>query len=432
MNRRGLLSAGTALAASSAIASPEKRDRFPKSFLWGAATAGHQVEGSNVNADCWVLEHVKPTVYAQPSGDAANSFVLWPVDLDLVKSMGLNAYRFSLEWSRIEPEDGEFSVAMVDHYKAIIDGCHARGLAPIVTFNHYTTPRWFARQGGWTNPKSPQLFARFCGRAARHLGGGISHATTLNEPNLFNLLRVILPSSMTAAFKPMLIAAARASATDKFVAGNAVAPEDVDVMTANLILGHKAGREAIKSIVPQLPVGVSLAMPFDEASGPSSLRDQMRARMYQPWLDAVRGDDFLGVQNYERQVWDAKGRLPATPGAPVNYAGSEVYPPSLAGAVRYAHEATGLPILVTEHGVGTNDDTIRANLIPPALRELRAAMDSGVPVKGYCHWSLIDNFEWIFGYRVKFGLHSLDPVTFKRTPKPSAAVYSAIAKRGYI
>ena len=230
----------------------------------------------------------------------------------------------------------------------------------------------------------------------------------------------------------MLAAAGRATASEKFVAGNAVLPEDVDTMTANLVAGHKAGRDAIKSVRPDLPVGVSLAMPFDEAAGEASLRDQMRVRMYQPWLDAVHGDDFLGVQNYEHQVWDARGRLPTPPGAPVNFAGSEVYPPSLAGSVCYAHGATGLPIFVTEHGVGTNDDTLRAKLIPAALRELRTAMEDGVPVPGYIHWSLMDNFEWASGYDVKFGLHSVDPVTFRRKPKPSAAVYAAIANSNSI
>ena len=166
----------------------------------------------------------------------------------------------------------------------------------------------------------------------------------------------------------------------------------------------------------------------DQAAGTDSMRDTMRDRLYQPWLEAVRGDDFLGVQNYERQVWTRDGRLPSPAGVDVNYMGSEVYAPSLAGAVRYAYQATGVPIIVSEHGVGTTDDKVRARLIPAALAELKTAIDEGVPVKGYCHWSLIDNFEWIFGYKVKFGLHGFDPVTFVRTPKPSAAIYGAIAR----
>ena len=226
----------------------------------------------------------------------------------------------------------------------------------------------------------------------------------------------------------MLEAAAKAQGVAKFAAGNAIEPEDIALSTRHLIAGHKAGREAIKAVRPDLPVGVSLSMFDDVAVGKPAMRDAKRAELYGPWLEAVRGDDFLGVQNYERVLWGEQGRLPAPKGGPVNYMGAEIYAPSLAGAVRYAHAATGCPIIVTEHGAGTSDDTLRAALIPAALRDLKAAMDEGVPVKGYIHWSLIDNFEWISGYKVQFGLHSVDPVSFERTPKPSAAVLGRIAR----
>ena len=401
---------------------------FPKGFLWGAATAGHQVEGNNVNSDVWLLENVKPTAFAEPSRDANNSFELWPADLDLVKGMGLNTYRFSLEWPRIEPEEGLFSIAMLDHYKAMIAGCRARGLTPMVTFNHYTAPRWFAARGGWTNPQAAGLFARFCERAARHLAADIGYATTLNEPNIMNILRVVLPSQVMAAQHEMLQAAARASGSAKFATGNAIDIDDIDTATTNLIAGHKSARDAIKGVRPDLPVGVSLSMFDDQAAGKNSIRDHMRETLYGRWLEAVKRDDFLGVQNYERQVWGATGKLPTPAGVPVNYMGSEVYAPSLANSVRYAHAATGVPIIVTEHGVGTDDDTIRAALIPAALAELKRTMDDGVPVLGYVHWSLVDNFEWIFGYKVHFGLHSIDRINFARKAKPSAAVLGAIAR----
>ncbi|WP_068072376.1 family 1 glycosylhydrolase [Novosphingobium lentum] len=438
IDRRSLLAGSMALAATPAAAKVAKLSgrapdpAFPKGFMWGAATAGHQVEGNNTNSDCWLLENIKPTLFAEPSRDAANSFELWATDLDLAKAMGLNAYRFSLEWARIEPEQGLFSLAMLDHYKRMIAGCRERRLTPVVTFNHYSAPIWFAAMGGWTNPRSPDLFARYCERAARALAADIGYATTLNEPNIMNILRVVLPPQVISAQRAMLEAAAQAVGTAKFAAGNAIDIDDIDTATVHLLAGHKAGRNAIKAVRPDLPVGVSLSMFDDQAAGKGSIRDAMRAKLYGPWLEAVRGDDFLGVQNYERQVWTATGKLPTPPGVPVNYSGSEVYPASLANAVRYAHAATGVPIFVTEHGVGTSDDTVRANLIPAALTELKRTMDTGVPVIGYMHWSLIDNFEWIFGYKVKFGLHSFDPVTFARTPKPSAAIYGAIARRNAV
>ena len=427
IDRRSLIAAGGALAAAPAFAAT--RPSFPKGFLWGAATAGHQVEGNNVNSDCWVLENVKPTVFVEPSGDGDKSFELWAQDLDLVKSIGLNTYRFSLEWPRIEPEQGLFSIIMLDHYKAMIDGCRARGLTPMVTFNHYTTPRWFAREGGWLHPQAPARFAAFCDRAARHLSAGIGYASTLNEPNIMRILRFVLPPQFVDAQRAMLDAAAKANGTAKFIAGNAVNPEDIDAMTTNLLAGHKAGRAAIKAVRPDLPVGVTLSMFDDQAVGSTSRRDGARRELYGQWLEAVQGDDFLGVQNYERVLWGPEGRLPPPPGATLNGMGGEVYAPSLANAVRYAHSVANVPIIVTEHGVGTSDDRIRARLIPEALAELQKVMGEGVPVGGYVHWSLLDNFEWIGGYKSQLGLVAVDRKTFARTPKPSAAVYGAIARR---
>jgi len=181
-----------------------------------------------------------------------------------------------------------------------------------------------------------------------------------------------------------------------------------------------------------LPVGVSLIMSDDQAVGDSSLRDAKRALFYGAWLDAVKGDDFLGVQNYTRTRWDDKGMQPPPRDAKLSGMGTEIYPPSLAGAVRYAHAETGLPIIVSEHGVSVDDDSVRAEFIPAALTELQKAIADGVPVKGYVHWTLIDNFEWIFGYTQHYGLCSVERSTVKRTPKPSAAVLSAIAQRNTI
>lgn len=424
-----------ALQALGAAKPSETRTKtFPSGFLWGAATAGHQVEGNNSGSDVWFLENIRPTVFAEPSGDACNSLELWPRDLDLVKQLGLNTYRFSLEWARIEPEPGFVSIAMLDHYKAIIDGCRARGLTPMVTYNHYTAPRWFAAQGGWTQSQAPGVFARFCERATRrHLGAGIGYATTLNEPNIMFVLKRLLPEPILTAQRAMLAAAARACASTKFVSANAANTEDIDVMTQNLIAGHKAARAAIKEVRPELPVGVSLAMFDDQAVGRDSKRDTVRAELYGEWLEAARGNDFIGVQNYQRERYDAKGALPPPDGARVNYMGAEIYPPSLGGAVRYAHGATGVPVIVTEHGIGlggeNEDDALRATFISESLAGLKAAIDAGVPVKGYIHWSLLDNFEWIFGYRPRFGLVAVDRRTFERKPKPSAAIYSAIAQR---
>lgn len=435
IDRRTLLAA-TAATLSAPAFGWQTSPSFPKGFLWGASTAAYQTEGNNINSDLWPLEHAKPTAFAEPSGDATNSFALWPTDLDLVRGLGLNAYRFSLEWARIEPAAGQFSQAMLDHYAAMIAGCRARGLIPVVSFNHFTTPRWFAEAGGWTNPEGPGLFARFCDRAARHLARDIGYATTLNEPNLNGLLSELLPLGVGERLmdidKAMAAAVARASGVPLYSAGSALYVADPLLTQKHLLAAHALGRAAIKAVRPDLPVGVTLAIIDDQAVGSGSVRDAKRATFYEPWLRAARGDDFVGVQNYTRTLWGSSGKLPVPRGAPVNDAGEEIYPASLANAVRYAHSVSGVPVIVTEHGINTSDDRLRAALIPAALAELKKAIDEGVPVKGYLHWSLIDNFEWVFGYKPKFGLHSFDPLTFRRTAKPSAGVLGAIARRNAV
>lgn len=439
INRRTFLGAAVALAvAPYAMAKAPTRHgaAFPEGFLWGAATSGHQIEGNNVNSDMWLVENVKPTFFAEPSGDAANSFALWPLDLDLAKSIGLNTYRFGIEWSRIEPEQGMYSIAMLDHYKAIIEGCRARGLTPMVTFSHWTTPRWFAARGGWANTEAPELFARFCDRAARHLAADMGYAITLNEPNLLvSSFDEPRPARIQKLLDDTMAAAAKAAGSDRFAIG-LIGIDDLSQYTEHLIAGHKAAKAAIKAVRPSLPVGVTMAIPDDQEAGPDSLRDKFRQEVYLPWLKVAQADDFLGVQNYDRQLWDAKGKVPPPPedsrseddAFAYNASGGIVYPDSLANSVRYAYSIARVPIIVTEHGVNTHDDTIRARLIPAALSELKKAMDEGIPVKGYLHWSLLDNFEWISGYKHQYGLVAVDRTTFQRTPKPSAAVLGAIAQ----
>ncbi|MFY7834755.1 MAG: family 1 glycosylhydrolase [Novosphingobium sp.] len=436
IDRRSLLAAGVALAATSAAtpafaASAGRKPAspaFPKGFLWGAATAPHQIEGNNTASDLWLLENLQPTIFAEPSGDAANSLLLWEQDLDLARDIGLNCYRFGVEWARIEPEKGRFSQAMLNHYRRVLEGCRARGLAPIVTFSHFTAPRWFSAQGGWTNPESADLFARYCTRVTQALGDLAHSAITLNEPNILLILKPMLPQPVWDMQKRTNEAAAKHLGVEKFVCANVAGIDDLPALQKGLLAAHTASRNAIKAVRPDLPVGVSLAMLDDQAVGRNSIRDKIRAELYGAWLELAKADDFIGVQNYERAIWGDKGRLPAPEGSTVNWSGAEVWPGSLAGVVRYAHAATGRPVLISEHGVGTTDDAVRAAFIPASLEPLKVAMDEGVPVLGYCHWSLVDNFEWIFGYKPKFGLATVDPVTFARKPKPSAAIYGAIAK----
>jgi beta-glucosidase len=403
---------------------------FPPGFLWGVAGAGHQTEGGNSDSDTWFAENVTPTVFREPSGMACDSWNRWREDVGLAADLGLTAYRFSVEWARVEPEAGIFSDAALDHYEAIVDECLARGLAPLVTFNHFTSPHWFAARSGWLDAGAPELFARYCDRVAARLGDRIAYAVTLNEPNLGRLLTWFgLPAEIRRLDRATLDAASRAAGVPAYRLANVTLPEELDALEDGLAAGHVAARAAVTARRPDLPVGFSLAVMDDVVVGDDpTVRDRKGAECYHRWLELARGDDFLGVQNYERVPFDGAGTVPPPPGAVRNQLGTAVEPESLAGAVRYAHAGSGVPILVTEHGLGTDDDALRAAFVPPALAGLRAAMADGVPVLGYTHWTLLDNFEWIFGYDFRYGLHEVDRATFERTPKPSAGVYAAIVR----
>ena len=285
---------------------------FPQGFLFGAATAGHQVEGDNTNSDTWFAEQVSPTVFKEPSGKACNSYELWREDVELAHGLGLSAYRFSVEWARVEPEEGTFDDDELAHYEAILDYCLELGLAPVVTFNHFTAPHWFAMRGGWLDPKAPELFARYCDRLMESFGDKIAYAVTMNEPNLARLLTWIgFPQFVRDLERATLQAASEATGVPAYRLANVMLPEDMDAMAEGMTAGHLAGKAAIKARRPDLPVGLSIAIVDDVVEGDdASVRDRKRAEVYDHWLRLAQGDDFVGVQNYERIRYDGDGPVP--------------------------------------------------------------------------------------------------------------------------
>lgn len=419
----GVFAAGT-FAATVPAAGAAGRDRF----LWGAATAGHQVEGNNVAADMWLLEHVRPSVFKEPSGDACDSLHRWREDIGIVKALGLNCYRFSVEWPRIEPAKGQFSQAYLDHYRAIVDHCREHGIAPVVTFNHFTTPRWFAASGGWEQRDAADLFARYCDRVARAMARGMSHALTFNEPNLAlggKWAATPLPKAFRDTMAACLAAAAKASGSDRFSLLNGGDPAP---MIPGVTAAHVKARAAIKAVRSDLPVGMSLAIPHNIAVGRDSGIDRKRREIYGPFFDVMGDDDFVGIQTYGT-AWVGRERDVEPPAdAPRDADGKEWSPAAVGQVVRYAHKATGKPVMVTENGLDAADDAKRQRFIPEAIASVEAARRDGVPVLGYIHWSLLDNFEWMSGYGPKFGLVAVDRTTFARTVKPSAKLYGRIVR----
>ncbi|WP_431836070.1 family 1 glycosylhydrolase [Cellulomonas sp. Y8] len=406
--------------------------RPAESMWWGVAQAGHQNDGNNTASDTWFLEHIEPTVFREPSGDACRSWELWEEDLDLAAGMGLNAYRFSVEWARVEPQQGQVDEAALARYDALVDGCLSRGLTPLATYSHFTAPHWFARQASWLRDGAADDFAEFSGRVTERIGDRLGAVITLNEPNLPSLLAAGgLPAHMWDAMRESLAAAARLSGVDRYRASNIMVPEEFDEFAAAMTAAHRSARAAIKSVRSTLPVGLSIAIADDVAlPGGEPSRDARRAATYDHWLDVARDDDFIGVQNYERTIHGPDGIVPPPAGARLNDMGSEIAPGSLAGAVRYAQQVAGVPVLVTEHGIATNDDALRCAFIPEAIVDfLDTVRAEGLDVLGYCHWTLLDNFEWIFGYDVRLGLHEVDRTTFERRPKPSADVYRQVVSQ---
>ncbi|MBD3835334.1 family 1 glycosylhydrolase [Brevundimonas sp.] len=394
-------------------------------FLWGAATAGHQVEGNNVNADIWLLEQVRGTTFKEPSGDACDSLNRWEEDVALIAGMGLNAYRFSTEWSRIEPAPGRFSRASLNHYAAIAQRCRAQGVAPVVTLSHFTSPRWFAAQGGWENSEAPALFERFAAQVAQALGDSVTHVVTFNEPNLPLMGRwtaTPISDPVRDGLDAMLAEAARVSGSDRFSVW--VYSRGEDVALSHLLEGHHRARRAWKSVAPQARIGLSLAVPDVQAVSDDRGVEAYRRFAETPFFEAVGEDDFVGVQTYGRLRLAADRVVGSDEAAERTQSGDEYYPQALGAAVRHAHAATGRPVFVTENGLAASDDDQRRRYLSAALRSLDEARRGGTPVIGYLHWSLLDNFEWRRGYSQQFGLVSVDRRTFRRTPKASAGVYA--------
>jgi beta-glucosidase len=380
---------------------------FPDGFVWGTATASHQIEGGNWNNDWWAWEHHVDRPCAEPSGDACDSWHRYEEDLDLVDGMGLSAYRFSLEWSRIEPEPGEFSVAALDHYRRVLAACHERGLTPILTYNHFTLPRWVAHIGGWEEPDTADHFARFCERAVAHLGDLVGWSCTLNEPNI-----VATAGYLAGVFPP--------------------GRRDVALRRAVndcLIEAHRRGGEAIRSGPGDGPVGLTLSMSdYQAVDGGEEKRDRIRRNMEDVFLEAAADDDFIGVQTYSRTRIGPSGDLGPEPGVPVLTMGYEMWPEALEATIRRAVEVAGVPVLVTENGIGTDDDAQRIDYVSRALAGVGRCLEDGLDVRGYVYWSLLDNFEWARGYEPKFGLHAVDRTSFVRTAKPSAEWFGSVAR----
>ena len=422
LNRREIMLAGIGVASAPAIA---RSQAGQGRFLWGAATAAHQIEGGNVNSDHWVMERVPGTYFKEPSGDACDSFNRWREDIALVKSAGLNSYRFSVEWARIEPEPGEFSDATLAYYRRICVECREAGITPVVTLHHFTSPRWVAGMGGWEDFAVVDRFVRYAEKTARALAGVVDWFCTMNEPNAQVTSKVMQRQAW--AVEPQLrAAAARAVGSDRFhmyFLGDSYKVRDV------CLAAHVKARDAIKAAAPGARVGLTLALQeLTAGPGGEPLYQRVFAEARAPFYAAASSDDFIGVQTYNKLETGAEGYLPAPADDMKDMSGYSAQPSALAASVREAYAHAKVPVLVSEHGHNTYDDTLRVQHLRAAIGGLAAQIDAGVPVVGYLHWSLLDNFEWSSGWTPRFGLVAVDRKSFARTPKPSLGAYGDLVR----
>ncbi|MDR1387892.1 MAG: family 1 glycosylhydrolase [Propionibacteriaceae bacterium] len=384
--------------------------QFPADFRWGASTSAHQIEGGNVASDWWHLEQAPGSFVAEPSGDACDSYHRWREDLALLAEAGLNAYRFSIEWARIEPAPGRISIAQLDHYRAMVETALELGIQPLVTLHHFTNPAWLGAMGGWAHPEAPPRFAAYAAAVAPLLEG-VEHVCLINEPNMVALFPVLMAAGLD-------------------VLGQSLPAVD-PATSAGLIAGHHAARAALRPLLPQAQLGWSIAaQTYHPAPGAEDLAAAYQRESEDLFYDAAAGDDWIGVQAYTcRRVKAVDGVLAPDPRPNVErtISGWEYYPAALAECVRRVAALTGLPVLVTENGIATADDAERIAYTQAALDDLAQAMAEGVDVRGYFHWSLLDNYEW-GSFAPTFGLVAVDRQTFVRTPKPSLAWLGGLAR----
>ncbi|MBR1684472.1 MAG: family 1 glycosylhydrolase [Clostridia bacterium] len=416
-------------------------------FLLGAATAPYQVEGNNVNSDYWKMEHVKHSDFIEKSGEACDHYHRYKEDLALLAGSGCNAYRFGIEWARIEPEEGHIDRQALSHYRDVLLCCHSLGLTPVVTLHHFSSPTWLIGQGGWAKPYVVTAFARYARIVAEELGDLMTYVCTINEANMgFQLGKIAqdmmkskgkkegdvqVGTNSSLSLKTILLGMleqGRVFHVSPFAVNTFLKPRN-QAAEKIVMAAHRAAKAEIRRVAPDLRIGLTLSL-FDYQPLPGG--EERAAQLWQEdfgfYLPFFRDDDFLGVQNYTRKIIDTKGAQEIAPDAALTQMGYETYPEALGHVLTKVAEDFHGDLIVTENGIATADDAARCVFIQKAIAGLRDAQSRGVSVRGYLHWSLLDNFEWQAGYAKTFGLIAVDRRTQTRYPKESLSTLGAFAR----
>lgn len=397
---------------------------FPEGFLWGASTSAHQTEGQNVNSDWWQREG--RTAGMESSGDGVDSYHRYPEDMLLLAEAGLNSYRFSIEWARIQPRPEEFSLSQLAHYRRMIDKAQALGLKPIVTLHHFTSPQWFQEEGGWMGERAVERFSAYVTRVTEILQD-IEFIVTINEPNILALM-VSYTEALDSGESQQWQSPTAEPGVESGGQLPPVLPTPNTAVGKRLIEAHKAVRGIVREKT-KAQVGWSVgSQAFTPTAGNEAKLEEIRYAWEDFYLDAAVDDDFIGLQAYSSQPVDANGPVPHPESPDNTMIGSAFRPDALSIAARHVAERTGgVPILVTENGIATSDDAQRISYTQQALEGLAAVIASGITVRGYLHWSALDNYEWGH-WDPTFGLIAVDRTTFERQPKPSLAWLGQVSK----
>jgi beta-glucosidase len=413
--------------------------KLPAGFLLGTATSAHQVEGGNDKND-WALFEAEAGRIArgERSGKADDHWNRVAEDVELMKKIGANAYRFSVEWSRVEPSSGFWDDAAWDHYQDEVNRLREAGIVPMVTLLHFTLPAWLAERGGLTAPDFARAFARFAGEAAARFGNSVELYCTLNEPNV----------AMYNGYVQGIFAPGQKSNSAAVAA------------FAGMVRAHGAAARAIRARNPNARIGVAMNLILFEPKRWYNLLDVVVTRFANSafnwaFLDSVAAErvrfrapgfpsidepnpelsgslDFIGVNYYRR---DIVSFAPGQPGLVRNEPGDgertdlgwEIHPEGLLRVLREAHRRYGRPIYLTENGLADAAGAKRGPFIRDHLAAVSVAVREGIDVRGYFHWSLLDNFEWAEGFEPRFGLYRVDYATLERTAAPGAEVFAELA-----
>jgi beta-glucosidase len=394
---------------------------FPEGFLWGASTSSYQVEGENSNTDWWEWERKSPNI--QNSELAADQYNKYSEDFALAKSLGHNAHRLSIEWARIEPEEGVFSEEALEHYQLVLKNLKDQGISVMLTIHHFTNPLWFSKRGGWEDSKAPFYFERLVKKVVPYLKDYVDLWVTINEPSVYAFC-----SYTIGVWPPQVKSKWRAF-----------------WVFWHMIAAHKKAYKVIHKLIPNAKVGVAHNISSFSQFHKHSIREGLAV-----WVADVINNhslyifsskkyhDFLGLNYYFNRYisFNGESKLPQVVDInvtkkDVSDMGWEIRPEGIFDAMMDFSDYH-LPIYITENGLASTNDDRRCRFLISYLKEIYHAISSGANIRGYFHWSLIDNFEWADGYNPRFGLIEIDFKTQRRTPRPSAYVYREIIRNNGI